>query len=120
MKDNEAPNITCPHCKQVSYNLGDIENKYCGLCGYHTENITDFFKQQGYERIAYVDGWGWCALNTFMFTWGVLYGMDNGGVKGRYCFYNKGCALLFLADLVKHGQAVELPVVGIDGCTAIK
>lgn len=27
-----APTYTCPHCGAVSYNLGDIVNRYCGRC----------------------------------------------------------------------------------------
>jgi len=32
---SDQPSITCPKCEQVSYLRGDIENKYCGKCGYH-------------------------------------------------------------------------------------
>jgi ribosomal protein L37E len=27
-----APSITCPLCKRVSYHLTDIEKRYCGAC----------------------------------------------------------------------------------------
>jgi len=30
--DREAPSITCPRCGSVSYNLHDIEERYCGRC----------------------------------------------------------------------------------------
>lgn len=36
------PSITCPKCKMVSYNLGDIEHKYCNNCHeWHEDMIYD-------------------------------------------------------------------------------
>lgn len=29
------PNITCPKCELVSYLPSDVQNRYCGKCGYH-------------------------------------------------------------------------------------
>lgn len=35
---NNAPSITCPRCKRTSYNVNDIEQRYCGYCRrYHFE-----------------------------------------------------------------------------------
>lgn len=31
------PSITCPRCKDTSYNQGDVANKFCGRCGYHAD-----------------------------------------------------------------------------------
>ncbi len=42
--DHQAPreveikvvdSITCPHCSRISYHPRDIEESYCGVCGYH-------------------------------------------------------------------------------------
>ena len=32
-----APSITCPKCQKTSWNKDDIENKYCGKCGYYKD-----------------------------------------------------------------------------------
>jgi ribosomal protein L37E len=31
----KSPSITCPECLRVSYSLADIQNQYCGKCGFH-------------------------------------------------------------------------------------
>lgn len=31
--------IECFHCRKISYNLGDIENKYCGNCHIFHEGV---------------------------------------------------------------------------------
>ncbi len=84
------------------------------------DDLKEFFKGQGYEQVEKTDHWGWCGINRYIFTYGVLYNMNQWSVGGRFCFDTKGNALAFYKDLIKDGKAVELPVVGIDGCTAIK
>lgn len=37
MSVNEAPSITCPYCNRTSYSKGDIDNKFCIVCGYHRD-----------------------------------------------------------------------------------
>jgi hypothetical protein len=32
MNKSEPPSITCPQCGATSYNLNDIEHRYCGRC----------------------------------------------------------------------------------------
>lgn len=33
--------ITCPRCGKTSFNLGDIENRYCGYChAFHDDGMT--------------------------------------------------------------------------------
>jgi hypothetical protein len=34
------PSITCPTCQRTSYNPNDIEQKFCGVCGYHDGSLT--------------------------------------------------------------------------------
>lgn len=84
------------------------------------EQLEAFFEGEGYEEIQKVEGWGWCGLNKYIFTWGVLYGMNHWGIQGRFCFDTRGNALAFYKDMIKYGRDVEKPVVGQDGCTAIK
>jgi hypothetical protein len=37
IRDLEAPHIICPKCKKASYSAGDIDNKFCIDCGFHSE-----------------------------------------------------------------------------------
>lgn len=35
------PHITCPSCDKTSFSAGDIDNKYCKYCGYHSEILRE-------------------------------------------------------------------------------
>lgn len=118
--DGIQPSITCPECLKVSYNYEDVKNKFCGTCGYHSSPISEFLVQNGYTHIKYIEGFGWCALKRFMYTVGVLHGLTVGGVTGRFCFDTMDNAKLFLDDLAANGTKAKMPIVGLDGCTAIK
>jgi protein-arginine kinase activator protein McsA len=38
----KGESITCPNCQMVSYNLKDVENKYCGNCHeYHVFMVAE-------------------------------------------------------------------------------
>lgn len=86
----------------------------------HTEaqaqKIIEMLTEYEYFQIRYVEGWGWCGLQRFIFTVGVCHGLDNIGRKGRFCFHTLGDALAFYEEW----DGSKLPVVGEDGCTAIK
>lgn len=69
----------------------------------------------GYKNIRVIDGVV-CGTMRFMFTVGVCIGIDDVGYSGRFCFNTQMEADLFLAEW--DGQT--MPVIGEDGCTAIK
>lgn len=52
---------------------------------------------EGYKYICYVEGKGVCALLPFLFTVGLVTGLDEGGDKGRYCYAHKDVAYAILA-----------------------
>lgn len=33
------PSITCPVCHKTSYNLGDVQHRYCGFCHQFHDNM---------------------------------------------------------------------------------
>jgi hypothetical protein len=70
----------------------------------------------GYEHVREIDGLGFVGLSRFIFTVGVLWGLDESGYKGRFCFDTHMDAELFLREW----DGTTYPVVGEDGCTAIK
>lgn len=71
--------------------------------------------ENNYENVREIDGMV-CAISRFMFTVGVCYGIDLTGYRGRFCFDSYQNAELFL----KEWDGKTPPVIGEDGCTAIK
>lgn len=57
-----------------------------------------------------------CAIQPFMFTWGVLVNVEMQMYEKRYCFDSLCEASGFLACW----DGITEPVVGENGCTAIK
>lgn len=80
------------------------------------KDLKSILEGHGYECVRQVEGWGWCGILRMMFTVGVCHGMDETGLKGRFCFDTRQNAYLFLDEW----DGKTLPEVGIDGCTAIK
>ena len=79
-----------------------------------SENVA-MLEGLGYYHVTLVDGM-WCGIRRQMFTVGVFIDMDESFVAGRYCFDTAADAEYFLEEW--NGRTV--PVVGEDGCTAIK
>lgn len=74
------------------------------------------FEQAGYQNLKNLDG-NLCGVMRMLFTVGVMYGIDEqGNYRGRFCFDTYQNAELFLQDWDGH----TLPVVGEDGCKAVK
>ena len=71
--------------------------------------------ENGYENVREIDGVV-CGTMRFVYTVGVCYGIDETGYRGRFCFDNHLYALLFLNEW--DGQTP--PIIGEDGCKAIK
>jgi hypothetical protein len=51
-----------------------------------TPELKEFLETEGYQFITEIDGRGVCGVYKFLFTVGVVCGIDNQGYKGRYCF----------------------------------
>lgn len=51
------------------------------------ELIRDL-ESQGYVLIREIPGRGLCALHKFLFTTGIVWGLDDTGHKGRWCYPN--------------------------------
>ena len=69
----------------------------------------------GYQNLRLVNG-AWCGTQRFIYTVGVVMGLDESGYKNRFCFDTEQNAALFL----KEWDGTTLPVIGDDGCKAIK
>lgn len=80
-----------------------------------TEKDQELYTNHGYTDLREINGMT-CGVMRFIFTCGVCYGLDDTGYVGRYCFDTHQNAELFLHDW----DGVTNPVVGEDGCKAIK
>lgn len=70
----------------------------------------------GYTDLRKIDGVLYGILRQ-IYTVGVFYGIDEqGNNKGRICFDTYQNAALFL----KYWDGYTMPVVGVDGCKAVK
>jgi hypothetical protein len=51
-----------------------------------TEELKQVLADEGYKHMKEVPGRGVCGVMKFMFTYGLVYGIDMMGYKGRWCF----------------------------------
>ncbi len=58
----------------------------------------DELQAEGYWNLREVPGRGICGTYRFMFTFGVCWGIDNSGYRGRWCFATRQEAETALAD----------------------
>ena len=107
-------------------------NKVCNLCNARPNKpskfIQDSEKMNPRQRDLIIESWEpysrdireingmICAIEKWMFTWSVSYGLCISGRAGRYCFNTLCDCLAFYKDW----DGIEVPVVGVDGCTAVK
>jgi hypothetical protein len=63
-----------------------------------TTELKDFLTKEGYLYLKEVPGRGVCGIYRFLFTYGLVYGMDSMGYKGRWCYDNLVTAILALNE----------------------
>lgn len=51
-----------------------------------SQELNNFLIENGYREIREIPGRGICALMPFIFTIGLVYGIDEIGYVGRYCY----------------------------------
>lgn len=51
-----------------------------------SEELKEFLEKEGYKELREIPGRGVCGVFRFMFTVGVVLGIDSQGYKGRYCY----------------------------------
>jgi hypothetical protein len=71
--------------------------------------------KEGYTNLKMVNN-QLCGIKEFIFTFGVCCDMDKHGYRYRFCFSDKKYAL----DFLDSWDGETLPMVGVNGCTAIK
>lgn len=80
------------------------------------KDLAQCLADNGYSCIREVHPGFYCGVQRFVFTCGVCCGLDHTGYLNRFCFDTMMDAELFLRDWDGHTP----PVIGDDGCTAIK
>jgi hypothetical protein len=79
--------------------------------------INELLEKEGYRKLRYVQGVGWCGLMPMLFTTGIMLDLDEiGPAQGRYCFSEWAEAAHFL----ENWDGITEPVAGVNGCTANK
>ncbi len=53
---------------------------------YKKSNLDNILKNEGYYEIKEIGDKGVCGLFRFMFTTGLVIGIDEIGYEGRYCY----------------------------------
>ena len=103
--------IHCHRCDRKSFNKNDIKNLYCGKCGAHcpknVEKLDDdhakFYTDMGYGLPIKLNG-EIVALGKFIFTTGIMVGMDETGYKHRYCYHTQIEAEIGLLSWIGSGD----------------
>ncbi len=49
-------------------------------------DVIKYLKSEGYTEIKEIPGVGICGLRSFIFTTGLIIGMNEIGYFGRYCY----------------------------------
>ena len=60
--------------------------------------LIAYLKSEGYSDIREIPGRGICGLRDFIFTTGLVIGMDETQYYGRYCYSSKDDALKALNE----------------------
>ena len=51
-----------------------------------TQQLKDFLTKEGYFNLVEIPGRGICGLYRFVFTVGLVIGINEDGYKGRFCY----------------------------------
>lgn len=53
------------------------------------KDLAGYLKSEGYYEFREIPGHGLCALSDFIFTTGLVVGLDHSGYRGRWCYQSK-------------------------------
>lgn len=48
--------------------------------------FKEYLEQEGYTHLLKVPEQGWCGINSFLFTTGLICGLHKTGYSHRYCY----------------------------------
>lgn len=61
------------------------------------KELRKFLEEEGYMHLKQIKGRGICGIKRFIFTTAIVYGLDEYGYKGRYCYPHHEIAALTIA-----------------------
>lgn len=62
-----------------------------------TDETKSCLESEGYNHLREIPGKGVCGIRQFLFTYGLVTGLDDSGYMGRYC-YNSEVEALYALD----------------------
>jgi len=68
------------------------------------KELIEMLEVQGYKHLRKIPGRGLCGIFRFMFTFGVLHGLDGFGYAGRWCYGSEVEALYALNTWLGEGD----------------
>lgn len=83
-----------------------------------SDDLKKHLQNEGYTDLKEIPGRGICGIQRFMFTTGLVYGIQNKGYDGRYCYKYRWDAVNALqnwngigdpndSEWIKHKGSVE-------------
>lgn len=60
--------------------------------------MKEKLEKEGYILVREIEGRGWCGIMPFLFTFGLCYGLDDTGYRGRWCYTTGVEAAVRLAE----------------------
>lgn len=72
-----------------------------------TEDMREMLTRKGYVHLREVPGRGVCGVFRFIYTWGLCWGLDGGGYRGRYCYGGQMEAMVALEQWSGEGDPRE-------------
>lgn len=62
------------------------------------EQLFQTLKDEGYSEVRLIEGRGLVGLSKLLYTTGIVYGLDESGYKGRFCYHTREEALSALNE----------------------
>ena len=72
------------------------------------DELKEHLKENGYSHFREIPGRGLCGILVFMYTTAIVYGINEIGYTGRYCYPHENVKELALAYQIWDG--VEDPI----------
>jgi hypothetical protein len=69
-----------------------------------SEELKQYLTEEGYLHLKEVPNRGLCGIRRFLFTYGLVYGIDSMGYKGRWCYDNLVTAFIALEQWSGEGD----------------
>lgn len=68
------------------------------------EQMLPALTDMGYHQLKVIPGRGICGILPFAFTTAIVYGIDDIGYKGRYCYSHQHVEILVAAYHIWDGK----------------